>query len=399
MKVFKLIARIAIVILAFIVFVSLYNLAMHKRTWVDDEPPAIVSLFGDKAKKYINDTFSNIYGEGGDGSEVSGQAYDEAAEYAVDSANGIYNDAVGLLQEGTEKIKQFFPNLTISLPDVGSITKEAPADAMDMATEQMPSSGITVDFIDVGQADCILIYADGEAMLIDAGNNNDGPLVVDYIQSLGISHLDYVIGTHAHEDHIGGLDDVIDAFDVSNIMLPVVDSDTKTYMSVLSKAQHSSAQVLSPAVGDSYSLGRAAFSVMSCDPVEDETNLNESSIVIKMTYDSASFLFTGDAEKANERTMLDEGLDLDCDVLKVGHHGSYTSSDEDFLAAVSPAIAVISCGQDNEYGHPHDVTMDALDETGAAIFRTDLSGTVRVHSNGMSYDVDTFTTNTDGGAD
>ena len=228
------------------------------------------------------------------------------------------------------------------------------------------TSNLKVYYFDVGQADSILIVNNNKTMLIDAGNNDDGELVVNNIKKLGISKLDYVIGTHPHEDHIGGLDDVIDAFDIGTIYMPKVQTNTKTFEDVLDSVSNKGLTITAPKIGDKFEVGNANCEVMSIG--EDSSNLNSTSIVIRMEYNNKSYLFMGDAEEINE----DSREWPQTDILKVGHHGSQTSSSQKFLNQVKPKIAVIQLGEGNKYGHPHDEVIKRLEKMGVAIYRTDL---------------------------
>lgn len=232
--------------------------------------------------------------------------------------------------------------------------------------ESTDTGNLKVYYFDVGQADSILIVNNNKTMLIDAGNNDDGELVVNNIKKLGISKLDYVIGTHPHEDHIGGLDNVIDAFDIGTIYMPKVQTNTKTFEDVLDSISNKNLTVTAPQIGDKFQVGNASCEVMSTG--EDSSNLNSTSIVIRMEYNNKSYLFMGDAEKINE----DSREWPETDILKVGHHGSQTSSSQRFLNQIKPKIAVIQLGQGNKYGHPHDEVIKRLEKIGVAIYRTDL---------------------------
>lgn len=242
---------------------------------------------------------------------------------------------------------------------------------------------LKVHFIDVGQADSILIQSDEHTMLIDAGNNGDAKAVVAYIKSQNIEDLDYVVGTHPHEDHIGGLDAVIESFDIGVIYMPKAMSTTKTFEDVLNAIAKKGMKVTTPVPGTTVEFGEASFTIIA--PNSDSyKELNNYSIVIKLDHGNNSFLFTGDAEDVSEKEMIDKGFDLSADVLKVGHHGSSSSTMEEFLMKVNPKYAVICVGKDNKYGHPHKETMDLLNKKGIKIFRTDENGTIIATSDGES---------------
>ena len=236
---------------------------------------------------------------------------------------------------------------------------------------------LVVEYLDVGQADSMLLSSNGEYMLIDAGNNEDGDDVVEYLKNAGVSTLKYVVGTHPHEDHIGGMDDVINAFDVQNVLLADATSNTQTYSDVLTALENKSLTAVVPKVGTTFPLGDAKVTVLAAQPADD---LNNASIVLRATYQNTSFLFMGDAEAEVEEAILQSGADIQSNVLKVGHHGSDTSTTSSFLSAVSPDAAVICCGTGNTYGHPSQTTLNKL--AGIPIWRTDLNGTIYAMTDG-----------------
>jgi len=248
------------------------------------------------------------------------------------------------------------------------------------------NDGLTVHFIDVGQADSILITMKDAAMLIDAGNNADSQLVVDYIKDRGITTLDYVVATHPHEDHIGGMDAVINAFKVKSIIMPRVESTTKTFEDVLEAISNKGLKITPPVPGTEYSLGEAEFTILAPNSASYE-DTNDYSVVIKLQYGATSFLFAGDAGFESEDEMLEKGYDLRADLLKVAHHGSRYSTSMEFLEAVQPKIAVISVGEDNDYGHPAPETLQRLRQAGAEIYRTDESGTIIATSDGKAIEM------------
>ena len=239
---------------------------------------------------------------------------------------------------------------------------------------------LNVHFLDVGQGDAVLISCDDAYMLIDAGDNDKGTLVQNYLNKQGVEHLDYIIGTHPDADHIGGMDVILYKFDCGTVMMPEVTNDTATYRDVIDTMKEKGYQNTAPVVGDSYSLGSAQFTILG--PTDTYEDTNNNSIVLLLTHGDNKFLFVGDAEEKAEEDILAEGVSVKADVLKVGHHGSRTASSEAFLQAVEPTYAVISCGQDNSYGHPHAETLNTLRSMGVKVFRTDEQGTVTATSDG-----------------
>lgn len=247
-------------------------------------------------------------------------------------------------------------------------------------------------FLDVGQADSILIQNGDANMLIDAGNNEDGKKLVSYFQSLGIESFQYVIGTHAHEDHIGGMDDIIDNFNIDTFYMPDAITTTATFESVLDSLEAKNIAFQTPSIDSIFKLGNAAIDVLYVGT--DDSDLNNTSIVLKLTYGNTSILFMGDAEKEVETII--EKKDISADVLKVGHHGSNTSSSKTFLEKVNPSYAIISVGTGNSYGHPSHTTIQNLENQNIQIYRTDENGTIIMTSDGTDITFQTIQTNTNG---
>ena len=247
-------------------------------------------------------------------------------------------------------------------------------------------STFSVKFLDVGQADAALVQCDGHYMLIDGGNTPDSNLIYSVLERDNIRHLDIVVGTHAHEDHIGGIPGAFQLADADLVLSPVTSYDSKAFTNFKKAADEKGGGLKIPSAGDTYTLGSADISILGVNTL---TDTNNTSIVLKVVYGDTSFLFTGDAEREAEQIMLDNGIDPSATVLKVGHHGSYTSTSYTWLNAVMPKYAVISTEKGNSYGHPHDAVLSRLRDADVQIFRTDLMGDIVAVSDGRNV---TFTT-------
>lgn len=244
------------------------------------------------------------------------------------------------------------------------------------STNQPTSTGqLKVHFIDVGQADSILVQDGSSTMLIDAGNNADSDLIVNYLKQQGVNKIDYLIGTHPHEDHIGGMDVVINTFDIGTVYMPKVTSNTETFEDVVTAIKNKDMTITSPVPGSSFNLTDSTCTILAPNNNSYE-DLNDYSIVIKLVHGGVSFLLTGDAETVSENEMLAKGYDVAATVLKIGHHGSNSSTSDTFLKKVNPKYAVISVGKGNDYGHPEAVTLNKLSNAGIKVYRTDESGTI-----------------------
>ena len=248
----------------------------------------------------------------------------------------------------------------------------------DHPTTQADS--LSVHYIDVGQADCALLECAGQYMIIDGGNVDDSDLVVTYLQDQGVEQLHTVICTHAHEDHVGGLAAVLAVYPTEQILSPTRTYSSACFDDFLYYADQQDIAITIPNPGDFFYLGNAEVTVLG--PVKSYADPNNTSIVVKVEFGDTSFLFTGDMEKDAETDMLDYGMDVSADVLKVGHHGSSTSTGYRFLYEVDPEYAVISVGTDNTYGHPHRETVAILADAGVPMLRTDELGTILAITDG-----------------
>lgn len=243
------------------------------------------------------------------------------------------------------------------------------------------SGNLVIHYIDVGQGDSILIEQGNSSMLIDAGTNASTDTLVAYLKKKGISKLDYLVLTHPHEDHIGGADVIIKTFDIGTIYMPQQTANTATFRDVVKAMNSKVIKAKAPVPLEGFKLGEAQCTILG--PVEPKLDdANTYSIVLKITFGKNKFLFTGDTQVSNEKAMIQKGYDLSADVLKVAHHGSKTSTCQDFLNEVKPKYAVISVGKDNDYHHPHEVTLNKLESMGIKIYRTDQSGNIICTSDG-----------------
>lgn len=244
---------------------------------------------------------------------------------------------------------------------------------------QTTTGDLKIHYIDVGQGDSELIQIGDKNILIDAGTSDKKAL--DYLKSIGVKKLDYVIATHPHEDHIGSMDDVINNISIGTFYSPKITTTTKTYENMVKALKSKNLKLTVPKVGDQLTIGDATLTFLA--PNNDKyEDLNNYSIVVKLKYGNNSFIFMGDAQDVSEAEILQKQLDVQADVLKVGHHGSHSSTTQAFLDKVNPKYAVISCGKENDYGHPHKETLDKLNAKNINVFRTDLEGTIIATSNG-----------------
>ena len=277
---------------------------------------------------------------------------------------------VALLEETVESIEESTETIIVETESEEVSSEESTEAVSDME----------VHFIDVGQGDATLVKADGKYMLIDAGDNSKGTAVQNYLKKQGVKKLDYLILTHTDADHIGGADVIITKFDIDTLFIGDFKKDNKTYEELVNAIDYKNLKYSTPAVGNEYELGNATFTIVAPNTTYDDPN--NSSIALLLKNGEDTFLFTGDCEEEAETDILANGIYIDCDVYKVGHHGSKTASSKDFLKAITPTYGVISCAEENSYGHPHAEALNNLRSMKVQIFRTDEQGSVVAYSNG-----------------
>lgn len=255
--------------------------------------------------------------------------------------------------------------------------------AVDVA-RRIPDGVLRAYFIDVGQGDASVILWNGGCVVIDAGTEASAERLSIYLRKLGVSEIDCAVFTHPHSDHIGGGDDILADFTVKSVVMPDCVVDGESYSELLYYIEKEGCPTYMATPGDEYSFGDVTMTVLG--PYTEYDNENDMSAVVKVTYGDIDIIYVGDAEARAEYDIIEFWGDdvLDVEVLKVGHHGSYTSTTEEFLAVTTPELAIISCGRQNEYGHPHSKTLANLDKAGASVYRTDEDGTVIIETDGVN---------------
>lgn len=238
-----------------------------------------------------------------------------------------------------------------------------------------------IHYLDVGQGDSMLIEQGSHAMLIDAGKPEYAEKVKQYIKNEKIENLDYVIGTHPHDDHIGGMKTIVRQFNINKIFMPKITATTDSFKDMIEAIRNKNKKINVPKSGENFYLGKASVTILAPNSSSYD-DLNNYSIVIKMKFGNNSFLFEGDAEKLSENEILSSGEDISADVIKIGHHGSSSSTSKEYLERVNPKFAVISCGKNNDYGHPHKATVETLKNKNIELYRTDECGDVVCISDG-----------------
>ena len=274
----------------------------------------------------------------------------------------------------------------IKFSDTDVNTNETQTDTTEQLEEDSTQSNVEITakgelvltMIDVGQADCFLLEQEGKTALVDCGTRSTGKDAVEYLKNIGITKIDYVFGTHPHDDHMGGMYDIITNFEIGKIIIPEVEDGVVTanwYIKLMEEIYTNNYIVEDPEKGDIYYLGDAIIEVI--EQMEDaRDNINNYSTVLKVSFGEMDIIMTGDAEKEVEEIILDSGVNIDAEIFKLGHHGSDTSNSEEFLDAISPEYALISAKVGNKYEHPIKSTMEKLEERDIEVYRTDENGTV-----------------------
>ncbi|MPQ44965.1 ComEC/Rec2 family competence protein [Clostridium tarantellae] len=251
-------------------------------------------------------------------------------------------------------------------------------------TSKSTKGVMDVSYIDIGQGDSELIQVNGKNLLIDAGPTKSADKLIKYLKSRNVKTLDYVVATHPHEDHIGGMVKVLENFDVKNFLAPKVIHNTKTFENMVKAVKKKGLKIetLKAGDGDKFNLGKGVKVEVFSPNKDSYEDLNDYSPIMKITFGNNSFLFTGDAEATAEKEVLDKKYNLKADVIKVGHHGSHSSSTPEFIKAVNPSIAIMSLATDNKYGHPHKETIETFSKQGIKTYQTNLDGNILLESNG-----------------
>ena len=276
---------------------------------------------------------------------------------------------------------------TSGQPESGAYVAQAATSSPASEEAAVEAETLTVTWLDVGQGDAAVIQCGGQSMLIDGGKPEKSSYIYAWLQQHGLSYLDVIVATHVDADHIGGLAGALNYASVGTAYCPVTTGTTETFQSFVKYLAQRGKQITVPTAGESFALGGAQVQILA--PLHRAEDSNDNSIVLKVSFGASSFLFTGDAERAEEQDLLNAGVNLQSTVLKVGHHGSDTSTSYPFLRAVTPQYAVISVGAGNSYGHPTEAVLSRLRDAGVTTFRTDMQGEITAVSDGQTINFST----------
>ena len=281
----------------------------------------------------------------------------------------------------TKTILTFFSlALCVCLTGCATVAAITPAQS---ASPVKNDAEFTVTFIDVGQGDASLIQCDGESMLIDGGTPDQSQKIYAILKDKGITNIKYIVCSHIHSDHVGGLAGALQYAACQQVLTTVTASTSETFNSFLEQCRKHHVPIAVPQVGDTYSLGSASFMILGPTDMEQTMDENDKSLVLRMVYGDTSFLFTGDAEQEEQQLLMyNDYANLKADVLKADHHGSSNGASNAWIKAIQPKITVISCGANNSYGHPYAGTLNLLKQYGSAVYRTDMQGDVVIRSDG-----------------
>lgn len=319
-----------------------------------------------------------------------GNMYNEIYQDSLDQMEEAYAEYAEALEEMDGLIPEMDPQewsetspKSTQDPTPTSIpTTEHTSPTETITPDELPAdSSFSIHFIDVGQADAALVECDGHYMLIDGGNKADSDIIYTVLKKANVTHLDIVVGTHAHEDHIGGIPGAFNYASADLTLCPVTNYDSDAFDDFAKYANKNGGGITIPKVSDKYTLGSATMNILG---INGGSDANDTSIVLKINYGETSYLFTGDAEREAEQAILNSGADLSATVLKVGHHGSDTSTTYPFLREIMPSYAIISVGEGNNYGHPTDDTLSRLRDADVEVLRTDLHGDIILTSDGKT---------------
>lgn len=265
-----------------------------------------------------------------------------------------------------------------------------PAESSSQSEETYDGKVLKMHIISCGQGDSFLFEYNSEYAMIDCGPQpGKEERVVNYLKKENVDKINFIVGTHHHDDHMGGMASILDNFSCDTVYMPKFSTDTNWYTKILSRIKKYHVKRLNPKVGDTYYLGDVSFNVIGQQAAKEaKDNTNNMSTVIKVTYGNMDIIMTGDAEKDLEKKIIESGINLDAEVLKLGHHGSDTSTSDKFLDAINPKYAIISCGLDNRYGHPCESTMEKVKKRDIKVYRTDQMGDIvmTVTPNSISFD-------------